>query len=441
MAKPIFNIQPTFQYYPEAYKNGVTYSQIPNLDAQDFVKSDTASARYRMNKDGVYENICSSGTSMPRLDYKLNSKGNPAPCPDLFVEKSKTNYLPFSVDLNGGPWASSGVSRVSDVGISPEGLQTCDVIKASGAAGFHYVEGQISGVNNGMYVWSCFVKEQRRQWIKLYMDNDGGGAPADPSDVFFNLGTGEAGDKSGSIVDSGIEKYPNGWFRVWMRWEKTGPTNQIKVRLYIADGASAGDDNFTGQNYDDIWYWGGQVEDDYLHSYIPTPAAVSVTNPDEHYETTGTSGLFNRWAGMMFADFSIENQIVGSASTFSICDGSNNNGIYVSQQAGLPFNMNFSIKAGGVSQMFHSEVIDSFGRYKIAVSWSDTNKYLAYINGVMVKEDLFGNPFVNELTQCCLHNGSNVNDFEGRFHDWRVYPNPNAVQDDIKEFLQSITTI
>ena len=93
MAKPIFNIQPTFQYYPEAYKNGVTYSQIPNLDAQDFVKSDTASARYRMNKDGVYENICSSGTSMPRLDYKLNSKGNPAPCPDLFVEKSKTNYL------------------------------------------------------------------------------------------------------------------------------------------------------------------------------------------------------------------------------------------------------------------------------------------------------------------------------------------------------------
>ena len=185
---------------------------------------------------------------------------------------------------------------------------------------------------------SVFVKPDGVDYVRLMLTNT---TVSQWASKYFDLkdkvvGTtsvGGSGTGEGAVLDSGIEDYGNGWYRIHATC--TLPeTEDAQVRLYLAE-----DDNdavFVGNGEDGVQVYGFSCEvlrstsspnarskGDYPTSYIPTYGAIATREGDHHHAViTGAtdSGILGNYKtsflfdGESFRDFG-NNRFMGLFNT------------------------------------------------------------------------------------------------------------------------------
>ena len=344
---------------PSGTKSGTLYSVLPANGDGDFTHTRASSAT-RVNKDGLIESVASG---VPRLDYPLID-GVVQSCPALLLEPSRTNLSLYSQQFN--LW--SGGLVTADQAISPDGNLTADEItKTSAFSAQSRTETGTSGVN---YVFSLFVKPKTTNRISL---RQGSGS----NDVrrYFDLSTLESGQSGGNqtgFVSEGIEKYPNGWYRVHTVCTSNGTA--ISTNIY---SGMAGNTTYDGEFY----IWGSQLEQgDYPTSYIPTTSST-VTRSADYCIGAGTTAEFNDSEGVLFAE------IQGLVDTdtgnryISLTDGTATNALMIQYRN----SGELRLYNGGTStaqMIYRDSGADLTENVKVAIKYgTTTGSYKVYING------------------------------------------------------------
>jgi hypothetical protein len=340
---------------PSGYKggspNGTLYSVLPANGDGDFTHTRASSAT-RVNKDGLIESVASG---VPRLDYPLID-GVVQSCPALLLEPSRTNLSLYSQQFN--LW--SGGLVTADQAISPDGNLTADEItKTSAFSAQSRTETGTSGVN---YVFSLFVKPKTTNRISLRQASGS-------NDVrrYFDLSTLESGQSGGNqtgFVSEGIEKYPNGWYRVHTVCTSNGTA--ISTNIY---SGMAGNTTYDGEFY----IWGSQLEQgDYPTSYIPTTTAT-VTRSDD--------AEFNDSEGVLFAEIQGLTDTDTGNRYISLTDGTATNALMIQYRN----SGELRLYNGGTStaQMIYRDAnADLTENIKVAIKYgTTTGSYKVYING------------------------------------------------------------
>ena len=192
---------------------------------------DRASSATRVNKDGLIETV---GSGEPRIDYKNDSKGA------LKLEPSRTNYVNNS--NNASLWSSitSGgtITRASNYAISPDGTQNATRLQASvSGSGYALITLAITSAFDGNYTSTVYVKSNTNSNQKI---------------AFY-----------GRNSTNNAHTVGNEWTRIEFQGSSASGQSQLS---YLGVSTSVTNED----NPIDILVWGGQLEQGYATSYIPT---------------------------------------------------------------------------------------------------------------------------------------------------------------------------
>ena len=236
---------------PNAYKDGVLYSVLPEDGTGDFDVVRGSSAT-RVNAEGLIESV---SNNEPRIDYTSGS-------PVLLTEPQSTNLVTYSEDLVN--WINSSTTLTNGL-TSPSGDNSAySLLSGSGASDRLSLITTLTAVNT-QHTMSAFVKQvggfntAYLRWGHSELANN---------IVTFAFDTEVLTNVSGNSTDLFVESYGSGWYRIGFTFT-TGATitNQ---QLQINRGANA---NAT--------YWGIQLEElSQSTSYIPTNGAIATRLAD-----------------------------------------------------------------------------------------------------------------------------------------------------------------
>lgn len=251
---------------PAAYKASKVYSALPTDGDGDFTFTRTGSGT-RINKAGLIETMA---TNVPRLNYRLDTDGNPSSCPELLLEPTRRNLFLNSEDFTNIIWIKTRTTITGNQTTAPDGTQRADLLTGTGT-GTSYIYDGVT-LNNGVtYTISIFVKPILN--ISSFAINIFGGVGT----AYFNLVDKTVNSTTGDFTSAKIEDYGNGWLRCSGTLTLSSATGSKNIGYGLFD--------FNG---DQFYIWGAQVEDNalggsasYISSYIPTAGSAVTRNKDE----------------------------------------------------------------------------------------------------------------------------------------------------------------
>ena len=224
------------------------------LVATDYIESGATTG-----KAGVLEDL-------PRLNWGGN-------CPSLLLEPSRQNLITYSEYLEeADSLADAQILNTTDT--TPEGTSNAKVLAYNGGTNQHYLSNVPSVTSGQTYTFSVFLKKKELKYAALIFLNDFRGR-------FFDLETGSILGTigSGSLIDSKIEDYGNGWYRCSITDTATSTTKFSGVYLCNSATSFGG---VTPTNTDGFYVWGLQLEEgSYATSYIPTHGTSVTRSADE----------------------------------------------------------------------------------------------------------------------------------------------------------------
>ena len=233
---------------PNAYKDGVLYSVLPQDGAGDFDVVRGSSAT-RIDSLG---NISQVSNNAPRIDYTSGS-------PVLLAEPQSTNFAPFSEDFTS--WGSSGNPVLSNSQSSPDGDNNAYLFEnSSNGDRLQQSQGVLSA---GTYTQSMFVKYNDGDVRMNFKNNSFGG-----SNVFLITSSGVTAETPNA--NRHVEDYGNGWFRIGITYTANG-TSSTFFQLF-------GD---LGTPKNGFYIFGAQLEEQpHTTSYLPTSGAIATRLED-----------------------------------------------------------------------------------------------------------------------------------------------------------------
>jgi hypothetical protein len=374
---------------PSGTKASKLYSVLPANGDGDFTHSRGSTAT-RVNKDGFIESVA---TNVPRLDYPLID-GVVQDCPALLLEPQRLNISKYSENFN--LW--SGGLVTADQAISPDGSLTADELtKTSAFSAQSRTETGTSGVN---YVFSLFVKPKTTNRVTLRQASGS-------NDVrrYFDLSDESSGQSGGNqigFVSEGIEKYPNGWYRIHTICTSGGTS--ISTNLYAG---MAGNTTYDGQ----VYIWGSQLEQgDYLTSYVPNLSSGTTTRSADACNGSGTSAEFNSVEGVVF----LEIKPIALDSThkrITLSDSTSTNRIIMGIDSSN--NVLGTVYNGSNQAILGGNYTGKDDVQKVALKYK-ANDFSLYFNGFEVATDPSGSTYsANTLNQFRFEDGNGSLDFYG----------------------------
>ena len=346
--------------YPSASNNGVFLAGTGDIYIQDaqleigLAATDYIESGATTGKAGLLEDE-------PRFDY---SGG--ATCPSLLLEPSRTNLVSYSEYIEeADQLADAQILTTTDA--TPEGTNNARVLAYDGGTNQHYSAFTPSVTNGETYTFSVFLKKKELSYAALVFLNDYAGR-------FFDLETGTIlGTIGGTLIDSKIEDYGNGWYRCSITDVATS-TSKFSGIFLSGNGTSIGP--FVPTGTDGLYIYGAQVEaGSYPTSYIPNHSGGSVTRGVEGQTYSGFSSLMGQTEGTLFLEIdSAEN----GTEIFSL-NRSTANSIFLT--ASLSLYRAFIYSDGTSISSFTS--INVSDRIKIAIAYQ-SNNFAIYANGLQV---------------------------------------------------------
>ena len=254
---------------PAAYAEDKVYSVLPSDGDGDFTFTRTLLGT-RINKGGYIETM---GNNVPRLNYRLDADGNPTGCPELLLEESKTNLVRQSENF-ATSWSKNGSTITSDQVISPDGTNNGDKFLTT-STNQARIEQSVTTVTATSTI-SCFVKAGNNRYIALAQF----GASGSPA-VIFDLQDGGITTASSFATNKGIQKYPNGWYRIFMTYAHSSGNTYDIAKVVLCNNPT----NYISCTIGEFAYiWGFQKEhNSNPTSYIKTGASTITRNKDSAY--------------------------------------------------------------------------------------------------------------------------------------------------------------
>lgn len=255
-------------------------------------------------------------------------------------------YLPEDSKINlclqsngfGTTWANTRSSDVLTGGVTaPDGsASSWKLVEDNTAANSHLISQSIT-FTAAVQTFSVFFKAAERAAVLLQIF-DG----TTTSNGNFNLSTGAVGTTSNAT--SGIEAYPNGWYRCWITTNAATAAAAGSVSIILQN--PLGTNLYNGDNVSGLYLFGAQLEvGSVISTYVPTTTAAVTRNADTlTYPAAGNAGT----SGTLFVECG-PSPVVNQTFVWllSVSDGTSNN--YNSIQNNAAEARAF-MSSGGVSQ-------------------------------------------------------------------------------------------
>jgi len=191
------------------------------------------------------------------------------------AEGEVTNEFERSHEFDQSVWTKYNCSVTANMVSNPieatYASDEADKIVEDGSTGNHYIYQSVTVDGVSSYTFSVFAKAAERNWIALFLANNGF-----PSDVrvFFNLEDGTVGTIIGTPDYYGIEELTNGWYYCWVT-DVSSSNVSSDFRVYMCEADN--DVSHTGDTASGIYLWQAQLETSPFPTSSISTAAVTAS--------------------------------------------------------------------------------------------------------------------------------------------------------------------
>jgi hypothetical protein len=327
----------------------------------------------------------------------------------LVESEARTNFVTNSEDFSQSAWGNVSSTESLESVTSPANDPNVYRLDDGTISDRHVTFQQVNLTSGNTYAFSCFIKNDDRQYAQLLLVGLGGVYSAI---VYFDLVNGVVTDEH---VGTGyIEDFGNGWYRCTAVGTVSIQTSYANVCL--SDRAThtgslvKESPSYTGSNKG-IYIWGAQLEEGSTpSSYIPTSGST-VTRAGETLEVTGTNVSAGETSYSIAIDAYIQSDGTdmgrpGLLNWFSVLGTSTD--LYRHVYRGSSILVNQRLLNGNNNNVFLS--IGSGSRYyKIASRASATENQTALNGTAEVTKAQTGNPVLNTAPVKLGTSGQNAN--------------------------------
>ena len=426
MAKPKLALIPSAQ-------GDKFYSVLPSSGVGDFNFTRSGGAT-RINSQGLIETVA-DGVS--RLNYPLID-GKVVGCPSHLLEPQSTNLIQYSEDFNLG-WTASSITIGSASSISPDGTLNAFNIKSSVVSGGKYIFDDNSVSTSTTYTLSGFFKKKTHDFASLLINQRTSGfAFIGQLAVNIDLVNGvidtETFATAPTLVNSKIENYGNGWYRVSLT-ATTSSTGAI-IRSCVGLAGSTSSFEYSGTTSDEVYCFGIQLEQgSYPTSYIPNyGTAAGVTRSAETANNSGDASTFNDSEGVLMVEASALAKD-GTNRYISISDSSDANRLYLRYRASNNVFSGSVVVNNSLQVLFDTTDDNILNFSKFLLKYKE-NDFEFWLNGFKLLVDTNGSTFPNgTLNQLRFDTGGTGVPFYGNTKQIQYYD--SALTDSELETLTS----
>ena len=279
------------------------YSVLPSNGVGDFTFTRAGSAT-RINSQGLIETVASgvSRLNYPLIDGVVNG------CPSHLLEPQRLQLIQYSEDFSQG-WTAPNIVIGSASSISPNGSLSAFNIKSNSISGGKYIYDDNSVSASTTYTLSGFFKKKTHNFASLLINQRTSasvyiGQLAVNIDLVNGVIDTENFATAPTLINSKIENYGNGWYRVVLT-ATTSSTAAI-IRYCVGLAGSTSSFEYFGTVLDEVYAFGIQLEQgSYPTSYIPNSGtALGATRSAETCNNAGDVNTFNDSEGVLFAEVS-----------------------------------------------------------------------------------------------------------------------------------------
>jgi hypothetical protein len=189
--------------------------------------------------------------------------------------KAEENFVTWSQEVDNAAWTKIAVSITANSIAAPDGTTTADTIDdGTATTTVHRVLSSATSFTSGLaYTFSCFLKNNTRNFAQVYFGTSSFGATAFAN---FDLATGVLGTV-GAGVTASINNVGSGWYRCVITATATASVSDTAVIGMITNATAARGETYTGTNQQ-IYAWGAQLEQrSAVTAYTPT-TTQAITN-------------------------------------------------------------------------------------------------------------------------------------------------------------------
>ena len=411
-------IQGQYSNYPVTEPTlALDFANSRSLDSRiTFTRASTATY---VNSKGI---IATAAINEPRFDHdptSIESLG-------LLIEETRTNIFTRSEEMGNAVWVPNATlaAVTSNTAVAPDGATTADTFYELAANGAHTLSrtSNITVTANTVYCWSVFLKPNGRTTVDLLMRNaaftDGFTLPSVTLTGDGSVGTPTI-TGSGVVSGSGIDAYPNGWYRAWISGTIDAVSTVMANFLYLRNVSTS----YLGDGSSGVYVWGQQLEQGaFPTSYIPTVASAVARSADLASMTgTNFSSWYNSLEGTIVSDSSFSGILTAQIAVV-ISDNTSNNYISIQTNPSTATTSRANIVTGGVTQAalgFASSFVADVNN-KLALSYK-LNDFAFSVDGQTVNTDTSGTlPTVSRMYLFASQAGGTV--YSGHLASLYFYP-------------------